>query len=101
VWGGYDVKTGALKGLGLGLGVRYTGSSFGDDYNRTVIKNSPRAFVDGKISYEFENVDPKLKGLRLQLNGQNLLDKVEQVCTASYCYYNQGRKVIASLRYRW
>ncbi|MGA0533062.1 TonB-dependent siderophore receptor [Hansschlegelia sp. KR7-227] len=101
VWGGYDVKTGALKGLGLGLGVRYTGSSFGDDYNRTVIKNSPRAFVDGKISYEFENVNPKLKGLQLQLNGQNLLDKVEQVCTASYCYYNQGRKVIASLRYRW
>ncbi len=101
MWAGYEVKQGAAKGLGLGAGVRYTGSSFGDDYNRAVIKNKPRAFVDAMLSYDFEAIDPKLKGVRAQLNATNLLDKVEQVCTASYCYFNQGRKVIASLRYRW
>ncbi|GLK68898.1 TonB-dependent siderophore receptor [Hansschlegelia plantiphila] len=101
IWGNYDFQSAPLRGLGVGAGVRYTGSSFGDDLNRPIIKNSPRAFVDAKVSYEFENIDPKLKGLRLQVNANNLLDKVEQVCSGSYCYFNEGRKVIASLRYRW
>ena len=101
IWGNYDFQTPALRGLGLGAGVRYTGSSFGDDLNRDVIKNHPRAFFDAKASYDFEYVNPKLKGVRLQVNATNVFDKIEQVCTGSYCYYNEGRKVIASLRYRW
>ena len=60
-----------------------------------------RAFVDAKVSYDFENLNPKLKGVSAQLNATNLLDKVEQVCSGGYCYFNEGRKVIASLRYRW
>ncbi|HEY0291491.1 MAG TPA: TonB-dependent siderophore receptor [Hansschlegelia sp.] len=101
IWGNYDFQSAPLRGLGVGAGVRYTGSSFGDDLNRPIIKNSPRAFVDAKVSYEFENLDPKLKGLRLQVNATNLFDKIEQVCSGSYCYFNEGRKVIASLRYKW
>lgn len=101
VWGGYDVPEGLLKGLGLGLGVRYTGSSFGDDYNRSVIKNDAQTFVDAKASYDLGGLGKKYEGIQLQLNATNLFNKVDQVCTASYCYYNEGRKVIASLRYRW
>jgi len=101
IWGNYDFQTAALRGLGVGAGVRYTSSSFGDDLNRPVIKNSPRAFVDAKVSYDFENLNPKLKGVSAQLNATNLLDKVEQVCSGGYCYFNEGRKVVASLRYRW
>jgi iron complex outermembrane receptor protein len=102
IWGGYQFQQdSALRGLGLGAGVRYTGSSFGDDLNRPVIKNSPRAFVDAKASYDFEHVAPGLKGLSAQVNATNLLDKVEQVCSGGYCYFNEGRKVIASLRYKW
>lgn len=101
VWGGYDFQSAPLQGLGIGAGVRYTGASFGDDLNRTVIKNSPRAFVDAKVSYAFEHLDPKLRGFTAQVNATNLLDKVEQVCSGSYCYYNEGRKVIASLKYQW
>ncbi|MFC7053191.1 TonB-dependent siderophore receptor [Hansschlegelia quercus] len=101
IWGSYDVPTGLLKGFGFGAGVRHTGSNFGDDYNRAVIKNKPVAYVDANISYDFEALDPKLKGVSAQVNAENLLDKENQVCSASYCYLNQGRKVIASLRYRW
>jgi iron complex outermembrane receptor protein len=39
--------------------------------------------------------------MRVQVNATNLLDEVKQVCTAGYCYFDEGRKVIASLRYRW
>ena len=101
VWGGYDFQTPALRGLGVGAGVRYTGANFGDNYNRTIIENKARAFVDAKASYDFETVAPKLKGVRLQVNATNLLDDVSQVCTAGYCYFDEGRKVVASLRYRW
>ncbi|WP_271200269.1 TonB-dependent siderophore receptor [Methylopila turkensis] len=101
LWGGYDVPDGAAKGLSLGAGVRYTGRNFGDNANRSVIANKARAFVDAKASYELENLNPKLKGLKLQLNATNLLDKVEQVCSSNYCYFDEGRKVIASLKYRW
>lgn len=101
VWAGYDIASGPLRGLGLGAGVRYTGANFGDDYNRLIIRNSPVAYVDARLTYDFEKLDPKLKGFSAQVNAQNLLDEVDQVCTAGYCYFNQGRKVIASLRYRW
>lgn len=101
VWAGYDIATGPLRGLGLGAGVRYTGANFGDDYNRLIIRNSPVAYVDARLTYDFEKLDPKLKGISAQVNAQNLLDEVDQVCTAGYCYFNQGRKVLASLRYRW
>ena len=101
LWGGYDIATGPLRGLGFGAGVRYTGVNFGDDYNRLIIRNKAATFVDARITYDFEKLDPKLKGLTAQVNAQNLLDKVDQVCTAGYCYYNQGRKVLASLKYRW
>ena len=101
LWAGYDVKGGVARGVSLGAGVRYTGKNFGDNLNRPVIANKARAFVDAKASYELENLDPKLKGFRLQVNATNLFDKVEQVCTAGYCYFDKGRQVIASVRYRW
>jgi iron complex outermembrane receptor protein len=37
----------------------------------------------------------------MQVSGTNLLDEVKQVCTSGFCYFDEGRKVIASLRYRW
>ena len=61
----------------------------------------PRTFVDASIRYDLENLDPRLKGMLVQVNATNLLDEVNQICTAGYCYFDEGRKVIASLRYRW
>lgn len=101
LWAGYDVKTGPLNGLGLGAGVRYSGFSEGDLLNRSIISNKPRAFVDGKLSYDLGAASDRLKGLSLQVNATNLLDDVKQLCTNNYCYYDKGRQVIASVRYRW
>ncbi|MFC3691531.1 TonB-dependent siderophore receptor [Chenggangzhangella methanolivorans] len=101
VWAGYDAKSGPLKGLGLGAGVRYEGASYGDNTNRSQIKNDGRAFIDAKASYELENLSADLKGLKLQVNATNLLDDRKQFCSSDYCYFDQGRQVIASVRYRW
>ncbi|WP_244606987.1 TonB-dependent siderophore receptor [Bosea sp. CS1GBMeth4] len=101
LWLDYAVQDGPARGLGIGGGVRYVGSSLGDNLGRPVIDNKARTFVDASIRYDLENLSPQLKGMRIQVNATNLLDEVEQTCTAGYCYFDEGRKVIASLRYRW
>ncbi|MFL5132177.1 MAG: TonB-dependent receptor domain-containing protein, partial [Microvirga sp.] len=100
-WLDYTVQEGPARGLGIAGGVRYVGSSFGDNLNRLVIENDPRTYLDAAIRYDLENINPSLKGLRFQVNATNLLDEDGQVCTSNYCYFDEGRKVIASLRYRW
>jgi iron complex outermembrane recepter protein len=101
LWLDYTVQEGPARGLGIAGGVRYVGSSFGDNLNRLVIENEPRTYLDAAIRYDLENINPSLKGLRFQVNATNLLDEDGQVCTSNYCYFDEGRKVIASLRYRW
>ncbi|WP_245581948.1 TonB-dependent siderophore receptor [Phyllobacterium phragmitis] len=99
LWGDYSFVSGPLTGLGAGLGARFVGSSFGDNQNS--FKNDARVFLDASMHYDLEALNPKLKGARLQINATNLLDEDDDICTNGYCYVDQGRTVIASLRYRW
>ena len=101
IWLDYTVQEGAARGLGMGLGLRYVGSSLGDNLNRPVLDNEPRTYLDASLRYDLENVSPQLKGMRFQVSATNLLDEVSQICSSGYCYFDEGRKVIASLRYRW
>ncbi len=101
LWADYQVQAGVLEGLGLGAGVRYVGSSFGDNQHTPVLSNGARTFVDAAIRYDLENINPAMKGVRLQVNATNLLNEVNQVCTTGFCYYDEGRKVVATVRYRF
>ena len=40
-----------------------------------------------------------MEGVKLQVNATNLLNEVNQVCTTGFCYFDEGRKVVASLKY--
>ncbi|MER8571240.1 TonB-dependent siderophore receptor [Mesorhizobium sp. M1338] len=99
LWGHYQFENGTLEGLGLGTGVRFAGSSYGDDTN--TFKNSARAFVDASLSYDFGYRNPKLEGVKLQVNAKNLFDSQKTICSAGYCYRDEGRSLFASLRYRF
>src|SRR5690606_11840605 len=98
-WGHYTFQDGPVAGLGLGAGVRYIGESYGDDLN--TIKNEDRVFVDAAVSYDFGARSPELDGLLLQVNAKNLFDEQKPICTAGNCYWDEGRTVFASLRYRF
>ncbi|ESR24192.1 Ferrichrome-iron receptor [Lutibaculum baratangense AMV1] len=100
VWGHYEFQENtALAGLGVGAGVRYVGESYGDDINS--IENEDRIFVDAALSYDFGARSPEFAGLKLQVNAKNLFDEEKPVCTSGYCYKDEGRSVLASLRYRF
>lgn len=101
LWADYEVQSGMLEGLGVGAGVRYVGSSFGDNVHTPILNNQARTFVDASVRYDLGVVNPSFEGVRLQLNATNLLNEVEQLCTTGFCYFDEGRKVVASLRYRF
>lgn len=101
LWADYEVQSGVLEGLGVGAGVRYVGSSFGDNVHTPILNNEARTFVDASVRYDLGAANANFEGVRLQLNATNLFNEVEQLCTTGFCYFDEGRKFVASVRYRF
>ncbi len=93
IWADYTQPTGPLQGLGAGAGVRYVGSSYGDN-SHEARNNDAYTLVDAAIHYEWNS-------LRFGVNASNLFDKDYLITQDGYTYRGQGRTVMASLRYRW
>jgi iron complex outermembrane receptor protein len=99
-WVGYTIQPGhALAGLGAGFGLRYIGPNFGDDTN--AFRTPSTTMIDANLHYDLAEIDPALKGVRLQVNGQNLADSEYVTCQSGYCYRGPRRTVIGSVRYRF
>ena len=90
---------GALGGLSLGGGVRYLGFSYADDQNTA--RNKANTLFDAVVAYDFSYLDPKLKGVRAQVNAYNVFDRYYTTCQAGFCYRGAPAQVIGSLIYRW
>lgn len=94
IWSDYTMQGGPLAGVQIGGGVRYIGSSFGDDAN--TFKVSASTVLDALLAYTNGNY-------RLALNVTNIADTryVASCYSTSGCFYAEGRKAIAKLTYRW
>jgi iron complex outermembrane receptor protein len=100
MWADYTFPRGPLAGFGMAAGVRYLGPSAGDNVNSFFIPDV--TLIDAAVHYDFEYLNPTLKGLNLALNAQNLMDTTYVAwCQNQGCYYGLRRQVIATLRYRW
>ncbi len=100
LWGDYTFHGGKLGGFGFGGGVRYLGPSAGNTLNTFFIPGA--TLFDAAIHYDFGDQNPRLKGLYLAVNAQNVFDKTYVAwCQNQGCYYGLRRNVIATLRYRW
>ncbi|EEQ94506.1 TonB-dependent siderophore receptor [Brucella sp. ZJ1_1] len=90
----YTVPEGALKGVTLGGGVRYVGSSYADEQN--TLKVPAVALADLKIGYEKDNWG-------IDLNVTNLFDKDYVAgCQGVYvCGYGEGRKALLRVHTQW
>ncbi len=67
LWGRYDFKSNTLKGLGLGLGVQYSGDKYSWYSNRLLLPSY--TVFDAAIYYK-----PIKTGIQLTLKMNNLLD---------------------------
>jgi len=96
IWGKYTVQNGTFKGLGIGGGVRYTGSTYGNETNTF---NVP-SFVLGDAM-----VDYVWKNYRLAVNVNNLLNQDHYGCFtrsgSDFCSPGAQRTVVGSITYRW
>jgi iron complex outermembrane receptor protein len=99
LWADYTFKYGVAAGFGIGGGVRYIGSSYGNDEN--TFKNEARTLFDAAAHYDLVNWNRSLKGARLQLNVSNIFDTEKDICQSDYCYRDKGRTVLGRRRYRW
>lgn len=99
----YRFLDGALRGFGLGGGVRYTGDSFGDVTNSAALTVPDYTVFDLFLRYDLRDTGSALDGLSLSLNARNLTnEQFVATCTAATaCYWGQGRTVTARLQYRF
>ncbi len=99
LWADYTFHETAISGLTLGSGVRYVGSSHGDEANTFQVKEY--TVFDAAIKYDLARFN--LPGSSIGINVNNLFDK-EYVssCFATYgCYWGAERQVVATATFRF
>lgn len=99
LWGDYTLYNGALSGLTLGTGVRYTSSSYGDPANS--FKVGSYTLVDALVRYDLARVG--MAGSNVALHVNNLFDR-EYVasCFNTYgCFWGAERQVVATATFRF
>ncbi|WP_437616445.1 TonB-dependent siderophore receptor [Erwinia sp. V71] len=101
IWSEYNFHSGVADGLGLGLGARYIGTSYGDAKN--TFKVPAVDLYDAKVSYELGKMIPALKGTTAQINVNNIADTkyVAACASTTSCFYGIGRTVTATVNYEW
>jgi len=101
LWAHYTFDSGALAGLGLGVGVRYVSKGAGDAGNTFWVP--AYTLAEAAISYDFGVARPALKGWKIQVNAHNLFDKeyISGCYSATGCSFGLRRTVLATLSYKW
>ncbi|MGE7368430.1 TonB-dependent siderophore receptor [Neorhizobium sp. NPDC001467] len=94
LWLNYTVQEGtALEGLGIGGGMRYVGSRYGNAAN--TFKMDGNILFDAALSY-------RRNGYKASLNIQNIADETYlSNCGTFGCYYGEGRSVMWKLSFTW
>ena len=102
LWLDYTVPEGQrITGLGLGGGVRYLGSTWGDAAN--TFKVDAVTLFDASIRYDLGQLGRNFEGMQASLNVNNVADTryVASCLSYAWCYYGYGRTVTGSIRYRF
>ncbi|MES1939241.1 iron complex outermembrane recepter protein [Salinisphaera sp. T5B8] len=101
MWLDYTQPSGAWKGAGGGVGVRYVGEQQVSNANERQVPDYTVA--DASLHYELGGLNPKYDGWRVGLNMQNVFNKkyVSSCINPNFCYYGYGRETTATVSYRW
>ena len=94
LWADYNVQEGPLAGFGLGAGIRYKGSTFGDDRNSFTVDDY--ILVDAAVRYRW-------KDFVFAVNAVNLLDNrhVAACQGENACFYGVDQSFTGSVTFRW
>lgn len=103
VWLDYTHQNGPLAGFGYGGGVRYVGSSFGDNINSNAMIVPSFTLADAAVHYDLAGASPRLKGWKLAVNMTNIFDKryVSACASSTQCFYGNGRTTLGTVKFQW
>ena len=89
LWGDYTFQNGPAEGFGFGAGVRYVGSSYGDDLNTDAMRVPAYTLVDAALYYDLSSLGREFKGWKIALNVNNVFDKtyVSGCASTIQCFY--------------
>ena len=90
----YHFTDNMLKGLTIGAGVRYVGSTVDEQYYKGY-KVGNYTLADLSAKYEFAN------NWVAQINIDNLFNKKYLASCSFYCYYGEGRRVTGNITYKF
>lgn len=101
LWADYTLHGQVLNGLGFSGGVRYVGASYGDNVNS--FKVPAFTLLDAAVRYDLGAANAAWRGLKLQFNVANLLDKqyVSACTNATGCNFGVRRTLYLSATYDW
>jgi iron complex outermembrane receptor protein len=96
LWAKYTIPDGAWKGLGIGGGARYTGSTYSDVANTFKVPG----FVVGDAVLDY------IWGqYRVALNVTNIFDHEQFSCFdrggTNFCVFGERRNLVGTIAYRW
>ena len=99
LFGNYTVQQGALGGLGIGAGVRYSSKSAGSlpgPFNPVVYDGDASLLFDAIISYDTPD-------WRFAVNGSNIFDQryVGRCASATGCNFGAGQQIIGTATYKF
>ncbi|MBS7544134.1 TonB-dependent siderophore receptor [Ancylobacter oerskovii] len=98
-WANYALDDLGLRGVKIGAGVRYIGTTYLTDSDFDV---PAYTLVDAMASVDLGAYNPKLAGTTLKVNANNLFDKQYYTCVSTDgCRYGEPATVIATLTYKW
>lgn len=99
LWSDYRLTALGLRGVTVGGGIKYTGSTRATSLTGTV---PGYTVADAMVRYDLGTDAPDLEGWTLALNAKNLFDKEYVYCsTSTACRYGDPLTVVGSLSYRW
>lgn len=103
LWLDYTVQGGPLAGFGLGGGVRYIGTSYGDNINSNAMIVPAYTLTDAALHYDLAGLSPQLKGWKAAVNMTNVFDKyyVSACASSNQCFVGNGRSTMGTVRYQW
>lgn len=97
LWSNYRFK----NGLDVSAGIRHINGIWADHAN--TVKVPAYTLVDLSARYQLGALNSALKGWQTSVSVNNVFDKryVASCAGLTYCYYGEGRNVLANVSYRW
>ena len=101
LWANYSLTRGILSGMGMGMGVRYTGKTEGDALNTFDVPSY--TLVDLAAYYDLGQSPLKLPGWQASLNVNNLFDRyyIASCFRETLCHLGREQAIRFRVGYEW